>query len=200
MWEGRRCGLLPRTLLEWETFAYTLGRAAAGKVHSSVLDWGATYGYARELHPQIALDYVVKDLPIFCETGRSLLHLANFVSEDAVALSRRYDLVFASGHFSHGFYHKAGQIAQSASLWLMVTRLRCVYEHDDFIVMQRPFGHGYLTEFPCWFINRDRFVRFVESCGFDLEREFLLSEAPFVVNAPEQCSYVGILFRRVANV
>lgn len=40
-------------------------------------------------------------------------------------------------------------------------------------------------------------VSFVTSRGFALEREFLLSERPYVPNAPEQCHYRGFLFRRV---
>ena len=183
------------------TFGYVLGRAAAGRSHLSVLDWGGGLGhyyvYARELQPQLTIDYVVKDLPIFCESGRSLLPDVTFVADDS-ALSRQYDLVFASSsiHYSNKFYDTIARVAQSASRWLMITRLPCVTNNGDFVVVQRPISRGYLTEYPCWFVNRDRFISFVQQQHFVLRREFFQTGAPIVVNAPEQCYHTGFLFER----
>jgi len=38
--------------------------------------------------------------------------------------------------------------------------------------------------------------RFMQSRGYQLDREFLNDERPQVTNAPEQCSYRGFLFKR----
>jgi hypothetical protein len=95
-------------------------------------------------------------------------------------------------------YGVLDRICASASRYLMVTRSPFVSAHDDFVVVQRPHRYGYLTEYPCWFINRSKFIAFVEARGFRLDREFLLAECPFVPNAPEQCRYGGFLFERAA--
>jgi putative methyltransferase (TIGR04325 family) len=187
------------------TFGYVLGRAACGNTRVSVLDWGGGIGhyyvYARRLYPELGLDYVVKDLPPLCAVGREILPEVAFVTEDGRALSRRYDLVFASSslQYTRDLYGLLGQLCGAAAKWLMVTRSPFVREHDDFVVVQRPHRYGYMTEYPGWFINRHRFIAFVETHGFTLEKEFLLDERPTVLNAPEQCRYCGFLFRRVSS-
>jgi hypothetical protein len=56
--------------------------------------------------------------------------------------------------------------------------------------------YGYMTEYPGWFINRQRLVDFVAARGLVLERQFLVAEEPNVANAPERARYYGFLFRR----
>jgi hypothetical protein len=56
--------------------------------------------------------------------------------------------------------------------------------------------YGYMTEYPGWFISRQRLLDFVFARGFVLERQFLVAEEPSVPNAPEQAHYYGFLFRR----
>jgi putative methyltransferase (TIGR04325 family) len=184
------------------SFAYALGRAAAGRHNVSVLDWGGGAGhyyvYARRLYPELQLDFVIKDLPGLCDVGRELLPDATFVSDDEQALSRRYDFVFASSalHYTRDVYGLLGRLCDSAGRWLMVTRLPVLQRHEDFVVVQRPHMFGYLTEYPGWFINRKRLIDFVATRGFSLDREFLVSERPYVFNAPEQAQYAGFLFGR----
>ena len=59
----------------------------------------------------------------------------------------------------------------------MVTRSPFVEQHDDFVVVQRPYKYGYLTEYPAWFINRHRFITFIETRGLVREREFTWANA-----------------------
>jgi putative methyltransferase (TIGR04325 family) len=183
-------------------FAYVLGRVAAGRGNVSVLDWGGGIGhyfvYARKLYPELALDYVVKDLPCLCEAGRQLVPEATFISDEARALSRRYDLVFASSslHYTRDCYGLLDRLCAASARWLMITRTPFVETHDDFVVVQRPHSFGYMTEYPGWFLNRKRVVDFVTQRGLVLEREFLVAERPYVPNAPEQAQYRGLLFRR----
>ena len=119
------------------SFAYALGRAALGRRRISVLDWGGGVGhyfvYARKLYPELDLEFVVKDLPALCATGRDLLPGATFVAEETQALSRRYDLVFASSslHYTRDCYGLLDRLCDSAERWLMLTRLPIVEEHED---------------------------------------------------------------------
>jgi putative methyltransferase (TIGR04325 family) len=183
-------------------FAYVLGRVAAGQERASVLDWGGGIGhyfvYARKLHPNLTLDYVIKELPGLCEAGRQLLPDATFISDETQALSRHYDLVFASSslHYTRDCYGLLDRLCGATARWLMITRTPFVETHDDFVVVQRPHSFGYMTEYPGWFLNRKRVVDFVAQRGLVLEREFLIAERPHVPNAPEQAQYRGLLFRR----
>jgi putative methyltransferase (TIGR04325 family) len=186
------------------TFAYLLGRIAAErrKGMPSVLDWGGGIGhyyqYARALYPATDFDYWIKDLPELCEAGAPRNPGAHFTPDEAAALSRRYDLVFASSslHYTRDVYGLIDRLCGAAGRYLMVTRTPFVENHDDFVVVQRPHRYGYLTEYAGWFLNRPRFQTFIEQRGFVLDREFMLAERPHVGNAPEQCHYRGFLFRR----
>jgi putative methyltransferase (TIGR04325 family) len=187
------------------SFGYALGRVAARRESVSVLDWGGGLGhyycYARALFPDMKLDYVVKDFPGFCEAGRKLLPDAKFISDESEAFSRSYDFVFASSSvpYTRDLYQLIGQLCDSAGEWLMITRTPMIENHDDFVVVQRPYMYGYLTEYAGWFINRRRLVDFVLARGFRLERQFLIAEEQPVPNAPERGVDAGFLFRRTAR-
>jgi putative methyltransferase (TIGR04325 family) len=186
------------------SFAYAIGRVAVGRSTVSVLDWGGGLGhyyvFARELFPEVEFKFVVKDLPRLCKIGASLLPEVTFLSDDEVALSGHYDLVFASSslHYSRDCHRLLGRLAGSAIHWLMVTRVPIINEYDDFVVVQRPQASGYMTEYPGWFMNRKRLIDSATRCSFTLEREFLVAERPYVPNAPEQARYRGFLFRRTS--
>ena len=64
----------------------------------------------------------------------------------------------------------------------------------SFVVVQRPYVHGYDTEYPGWFLNRAEFLAAADGLGMRLVREFLIQERPFVPDAPEQADYRGFLF------
>ena len=187
------------------SFGYALGRVAEGRKSVRVLDWGGGLGhyyvYASTLFPDLKLDYVIKDFPGFCEAGRKLLPDAKYLSDDAEALSRSYDLVFASSSipYTRDLYGLVGRLCDSAAGWLMITRTPMIENHDDFVVVQRPHMYGYRTEYAGWFINRRRLVDFVVARGFSLERQFLVAEEPNLPNAPERAFDCGLLFRRTAS-
>jgi putative methyltransferase (TIGR04325 family) len=187
------------------SFGYALGRVAERRAAASVLDWGGGLGhyyvYARALFPGLKLDYVIKDFPGFCAAGERLLPDASYLSDEARALGRSYDLVFASSslHYTRDYYGLLGRLCDSAAEWLMITRAPIVQRSDDFVVVQRPYMYGYMTEYPGWFINRQRLLDFVFARGFVLERQFLVAEEPNVPNAPERARYYGFLFRRASK-
>lgn len=184
------------------SYGYALGRVAERRKSASVLDWGGGLGpyyvYARALFPDLKLDYVIKDFQGFCDAGGALLPEVTYVSDEAEALSRSYDFVFASSSlpYTRDFYGLVGRLCDSASEWLMITRTPMLEEHEDFVVVQRPHRYGYMTEYAGWFINRRRLVEFVVARGFRLERQFLVAEEPNVPNAPERALACGLLFQR----
>jgi putative methyltransferase (TIGR04325 family) len=187
------------------SFAYALGRVAGRREVTRVLDWGGGLGhyyvYARALFPDLKLDYVIKDFPGFCDAGKELLPDVKFVSDETEALSRAYDFVFASSSvpYTRDLYGLLGRLCDSAGEWLMITRTPMIENHDDFVVVQRPYMYGYHTEYAGWFINRRRLVDFILTRGFCLERQFLIAEEQYVPNAPERGVDAGFLFRRTAG-
>jgi putative methyltransferase (TIGR04325 family) len=187
------------------TFGYVLGRVGATRGRLNILDWGGGLGhyyvYARKLFPELSLDYVIKDLPGLCAVGKTLLPDVTFVADEKEALSRRYDLVFASSslHYTRDCYGLLARLCDSAENWIMITRTPIIEHHDDFVVVQRPHVYGYMTEYAGWFINRTRLVDFMADRKFRLERQFLVAEQPNVPNAPERAHYYGFLFRRTAT-
>jgi putative methyltransferase (TIGR04325 family) len=134
-----------------------------------------------------------------CGAGASLLPEVTFVSDESEALSQSYDFVFASSsvHYTRDHYHLLERLCGCASNWLMITRTPFVEKADDFVVVQRPYMYGYMTEYPGWFMNRTKMLDFVSGCGFGLIRQFIVAEQPNVPNAPEPAQYFGFLFRRL---
>jgi len=121
-----------------------------------------------------------------------------FVDNDEAAFSRRYDLVLASSslHYARDMYPLLTRLCAASGDWLMITRLPVVEEAEDFAVLQRPFAHGYRTQYAGWFVKRRRLLAAVQDSEFRLVRKFLVGEQPIVPGAPEQCRYRGFLFRR----
>lgn len=186
------------------SFAYVLGRvlAEAAPAAPSILDWGGGIGhyyrYARALFPDSRFDYVIKDFAELCEAGAARNQGARFVATDETALAGRHDLVFASSslHYARDVFGLLDRLAAASFRYLFVTRTPFVEQSEDFVVVQRPHRYGYMTEYAGWFLNRGKFEKFLAGRGLALEREFMLAERPHVPNAPEQCRYLGLLFRR----
>lgn len=185
------------------TFAYGVARAIAtdGKVGpTSILDWGGGIGHyaslVGELFPETRFDYVIRELETLAEAGRPLLPEVKFVCDDDEALSRPFDLIFASSslQYSHDVYTVLQKMIDTGSRWIMVCRMPFIDTVDDFVVIQRPYRYGYDTEYSGWFLNRFKFIEFMETRGYRLDREFLNDERPVVPNAPEQCVYRAYLF------
>jgi putative methyltransferase (TIGR04325 family) len=183
------------------SFAYVLARAAHNRDKLSILDWGGGLGHyaiiAGATLPEIALDYVVHDLPSLCSVGPELCPGVTFSSEDTVTFARRYDLVFASGslQYARHWRRQMTMLASVAERWLYLTRLPTISSVPSFVVVQRPKRYGYDTEYIGWVLNRDELYMHAQSCNLILDREFLVDERPSVAGAPEQCEYRGLLFR-----
>ena len=183
------------------TFGYVAALAARRTDFLSILDWGGGTGHyavlARALLPGVVLDYHCKDMPRLCAAGRELQPEATFHEDEASCFARRYDLVIASGslHYSRDWRAAMQSLAAASNGWLYLTRLPLVRTVPSFVVRQRPYMHGYDTEYCGWFLNRSEMLDHAAAIGLSLSREFLVPESPPVGNAPERCQYGGFLFR-----
>jgi putative methyltransferase (TIGR04325 family) len=182
------------------SYGYVLGQAAHALDRITMLDWGGGIGhyevYTRSLLPGVELDYHCRDLPELTKAGRTVLPGATFHDDDATALGRTYDLVLASSslHYSQDWRSVLAKLAGATGRYLYVTRQPFVVGSPSFVVLQRPYRHGYATEYPGWFLNRDEFLQEAATLGLRLEREFLIDERPVVPGAPAQADYRGFLF------
>jgi len=182
------------------SFAYVLARAAREREPLSMLDWGGTLGHyyllSRALLPDLDLEYHCYDTPGLCRVGRELLPEGTFHDSQADALSRRYGLIVTSGslHLSENWADTLGKLAEACDGYLYVARLPFVLTAPSFVVVHYPIN--YETHHLGWFLNRQEFLDEASRLKLELVREFIFVEQPFVRNAPEQCQFLGFLFRR----
>ena len=187
------------------TYGYVLARAARSKESLSILDWGGGLGHlnvlSRALLPDVALRYACRDLPLMCEAGRRVQPDVAFYDDDEQIAGESFDLVCAGGslHYSQDWRGTLARLADVSSGFLYVARLPLVEHSGGFVVVQHASRYGYGTTYPCWYLSRADFLRHAASCGFLLEREFLMADHPYVRGAPEQGEYRGFLFERTAS-
>jgi len=168
------------------TFAYVLALAARGRERLSVLDWGGGFGHyhalARSVLPDLGLEWHVKETPPVAARGRELNPEATFHDDDS-ALERRYDLVVASSSIQYAEDWRAllERLAGAAEPWLYVARVPVAMRAPSFVVIQRPYVHGYDTEYLGWVLNRDELL----AAAPPLAREFLLDARFSAAGAPE---------------
>jgi putative methyltransferase (TIGR04325 family) len=181
---------------------YALAQAAWGRETLSVLDWGGGVGhYAvlfRALFPQITFDYSVKDVPSMVMEGRRLLPDVTYYDDDAQCFQRTYDFVLASASFQYmrNWHEDLSTLARASDSYLYVSQIPIVHNVSSFVVMQRPYGHGYDTEYLGWCFQRTEFLDTACAAGLTLVREVLHGFKPDVHGAPEAPEYRGFLFRR----
>ncbi len=168
------------------TFAYVLALAADGRDRLSVLDWGGGLGHyqvlARSVLPRLTLDWHVQETPAVAARGRQLNPEVTF-HDDESALGGRYDLVVASSSIQYAEDWRAllGRLAAAAERYLYVARVPVALHAPSFVVIQRPYVHGYDTEYLGWVLNRDELLAAAPS----LAREFLLDARFSAAGAPE---------------
>jgi putative methyltransferase (TIGR04325 family) len=167
----------------------------------SILDWGSGLGHyfiiSRALLPDVTFDYHARDVPLLCEAGRATVPEITFHDNDADALGpRRYDLIIASGslHYHEEWREVLRGFGAASRRYVYITRLPIVQRAPTFVVVQRPHGSGYDTEYQGWFFNRGELLAGAREAGLRLVREFLCEERPHAHGAPEQCEFRGFLF------
>jgi putative methyltransferase (TIGR04325 family) len=199
LWAGdlSRPTLVANTVLM--AYGYVLALVARKKDRVSLLDWGGGLGHynliSQALLPLVEIEYHCKDVPLLCRAGRELQPSGTF-HEDESCFARDYDLVLASGslEYSEDWKTVLRRLAAASRRHLYVARLPTVQRAASFTVIQRPYRHGYATEYVSWVLNRQEFLDHVGSVGMTLIREVLLAEGPAIRGAPEQCEFRGFLF------
>lgn len=183
------------------TYAYCLTLASRMKDNISMLDWGGAFGHyysiSRVLVPDLKIEYHCKEVTALAEHGRALFPEAHFYTDDT-CLERVYDFVYASGvvQYSHDLTSLLRGLAGATGSFLAVNRIPIVSKVPSFVFVQRPYAHGYNTEFIAWAVNRDEFLAAASSFGLVLIREFLYERIPHIYKAPEQPDFCGFLFRK----
>jgi len=183
-------------------FGYVLGLTAWKKDRVSLLDWGGGVGHynlvSQALFPQLEVEYHCKDVPLLCKAGRELQPSASFHEDDESCFARDYDLVLASGSLEYfeDWKNVTRRLAGASRRHVYIARLPIVHRVASFTVIQRPYRHGYATEYVSWILNRQEFLGHAASLGLRLVREILVSDGPTIHGAPEQSEFSGFLFSR----
>ncbi|MBI5649271.1 MAG: methyltransferase, TIGR04325 family [Chloroflexi bacterium] len=183
------------------SFAYALALAAHKRDEISVLDWGGGIGHyyilAKELLPDVKIDYHCKDLSLLSGYGATLFPDQHFYNDDS-CFERSYNLVLASGalHYVEDWQNVMENLAKVTSRYLFVTRLPTTLISPSYVFIQRPYTFGYDTEYLAWCFNRRDFLQELDRLGLILIREFAISEPIQIANAPDVCQFRGYFFRR----
>jgi putative methyltransferase (TIGR04325 family) len=183
------------------SFAYVVA-LAVGEERGSVLDWGGGLGHYHELArsavPGLELEYHVKETPATCAAGREVSPDVAFHEDDS-CLDRTYDLVVASSSLQYAPDWQAllGGLAGATERYLYVARVPVCMQAESFVVIQRPYVHGYETEYLGWVLNRGELLERAAATGLVLTREFLLDARFSAVGAPEDpVDHRSFLFNR----
>jgi hypothetical protein len=87
-----------------------------------------------------------------------------------------------------------GRLAGAAGGHLYVARVPVALRAESFVVIQRPYAHGYDTEYLGWVLNRRDLLA---TAGLPLAREFLLDARFSAEGAPENpVEHRSFLFNR----
>jgi putative methyltransferase (TIGR04325 family) len=181
-------------------YAFALARSRTGSGPVSVLDRGGALGHfyvlARQLFPDLELDYHCRELPAVCAEGREVLPEVAFHDTDD-CFERSYDLVIASNsvQYEEDWQALLRQLADATASWMFLTRVPVARLHPSFVVLQRAHRYGYATEYLGWVINRDELLDAAHDAGLELERELVLLPELTVAGAPEPFTHSGFLFR-----
>ena len=181
---------------KYAVFGYVLALAARQQPQLSVLDYGGNVGdyywLGRGLVPDVRLDYHCKELSAVAEAGRRISPDVTWHTDDA-CLDAAHDLVMFSSSIQclpnwQDVLHRA---APSARGYLLISDVPTVRDVPTFVATHRTGGYTGLQ----MSINRAEMLRTAERAGLRLIREFPMGPHPPVVNAPEQPTCMGWLFR-----
>lgn len=184
-------------------WGWVLGRAAAQNTRISVLDWGGALGHyylwARDLRPDLTLDYTVKEMPLIVEKGAELMPEIPFCGDEA--LERQYDLVLVatSLHYEEEWRALLKRLLGCARKFAFLMRIPIVEAVPSFVQVQRAYVHGYETEYASWCFNRDEFVGAIEECGWRIEREVVTGERIEIKGTSAIADYRGFLVHPVGK-
>ncbi len=183
-------------------FSYACALASSPGKQFRLLDWGGGIGHygkiAEGILPGVYVKYTCYDLPVFCERGKKVYPEADFLDTIEEVCENEYDLTVISSSLWYDQYWQdtLAKLIRITNGYLFITRMVFVNDAPSYIVIQRPYSMGYKTEYLCQIFNKQEIVSFVEKRGFILIKEFFISDAQIIYNAPEQGKYRGFLFKK----
>jgi putative methyltransferase (TIGR04325 family) len=183
----------------YDAFATSLRLALGTQSSIGVLDYGGNLGdyywLARSLHPAVAFDFHVKELPAVVSHGRSLSNEITWHTTDDV-LRSSFDMVMSVSvlEYLRDWRSVVSRMAQAARSHLFLSVIPNVPD-DGYVAVQRERGREMHYEV----IDRTDLLAIVRANGFDLEREFNLAQHPPIYGARQQPTLDGWLFRRVTR-
>lgn len=186
------------------TFGYVLSLVSRGLPGLKMLDWGGGIGHyyqlARQLHPELEIDYHCKDVSLLAAHGRKTFPQQHFYADES-CLENTYDLVMASAslQYSEDWKGVLGRLAAAARGHLYLTLLPIVEHAPSFVFVQRPYAYGYDTEYLGWCLNRDELLAAARDHSLSLVRELVMGHQPLIVGAKEQNLYRGFLFSKQSS-
>jgi putative methyltransferase (TIGR04325 family) len=181
------------------TYAYVLALAAHQKTAISVLDFGGGLGHsflvAKAVMPDVEMRFACKETHTFAEAGQKLCPSIQWYSDEHY-LERRYDLamITASLQYIQNWQDTLQTVATCVENdgYLFLARLPVVDRHPGYVAIQRV----YQTEILHQQLNAKDLLTVIQRCGFQLVREFVVGDRPYIKNAPEQCELRSWLFRK----
>ena len=185
------------------TYGYVLALAARHRTHIRLLDWGGGCGHyyllARALLPGVAIDYHCRDLPQLSALGAQLFPAQTFFADDRWR-NHTYEMVMASSalQYAQDWQALLRELCEVTGDFLYITASPIVRHVPSFVFIQRPYQHGYNTEYLGWCLNEQELLQTVGAAGLVLRREFVHGFEPVIRGAPEQNAYRGYLFQRQA--
>jgi putative methyltransferase (TIGR04325 family) len=181
------------------SYGYVLSRASRLQNPLRVLDWGSGQGhyyvFARQLVPDIQLQYTCVDLPAFREGVEALLPEVTFLPSPAQLAPRSYDLVMASTSLQYDRDWRAlvARLFAASDKYLYITGLPLLENGSSYVSMQRPSRYGYETIYLNWCLARAEFEDHVANLGGRIEREFVVSDEIPIARASVRPRYRGFL-------
>jgi hypothetical protein len=127
--------------------------------------------------------------------GADLLPEVAF-QHDERGLESTYDLVVASNslQYTEDWQGLFARLRGAARGRMYVTQVPMVEATASYVAVQRPYSHGYATEYVGWIFNREAFLMHASSVGLVLVREFYLDNEVHVHGSPETVVHRGFLF------
>src|SRR5262249_44981401 len=162
-------GLAASTVLM--AFGYVLALAAREKDHLSLLDWGGGGGHYNPISQTLlspgGIEKPCNDVPALCQAGAELQPAVAFHEDDESCFARDYDLVVANGSLEYleGWGNTMRRLAAASRGYLYIGRLPIVREVPSFTVIQRPYRHGYATEYVSWGLDPQGFLGHAQRLG-----------------------------------
>jgi putative methyltransferase (TIGR04325 family) len=179
------------------TYGYVLALAAHQKSSLSVLDYGGSLGHyyliGKALLPEVELIFSCKETSRMAEAGKLLNPNIQWFTDDS-CLEKTYDLVMitSSLQYMEHWQNFIRNISKAVGHYLLLTRVPVVEKSDSFVAVQYVYG----TQILHGQFNKHELLQAIEKAGFNIVREFVVGDRPYIKNAPEQCELRTWLFRK----